>query len=184
MIPVTLSTERLVLSIPVEADIDRITLFCQDPLFERYLTTPWPYERRHAQGFVREIVPSGWASDAEYTWAIRLQDDDALLGVIGWRADRGDVGFWMGAPHRGNGYMSEALATVCEWVFVERGLDRVAWESVWGNYDSARVARAVGFRFLGEAPVELPFRDGSRPDGWHAELRRDDDGSVRDGWPL
>ena len=68
--------------------------------------------------------------------------------------------------------------------FVERGLDRIAWESVRGNLDSARVARAVGFRFLGDAPVELAFRDGSHPDGWHAELRRDDDGSVREGWPL
>jgi len=184
MIPVTLSTERLVLSAPTASDIDRITEYCQDPMFERYLTTPWPYERRHAEGFVEVIAPNGWATDAEYTWAIREGESDELLGMISWRAARADVGFWMGAPHRGRGYASEALATVCEWVFVERDIDRIAWETVAGNLDSARVARAVGFRYLGEGSVQLAFRDGSHPDGWHGELRRDDDDSAKDGWPL
>lgn len=184
MIPVTLSTERLTLSAPTTSDIDRIAEYCQDPQFERYMATPWPYERQHAEGFVEVMVPGGWASDEEYTWAIRDGESEELLGMIGWRSERGDVGYWMGAPHRGRGYTREALAAVCEWVFVERGVDRLTWESVAGNLDSARVARSVGFRYVAEAPMLLAFRDGSHPDGWHAELRRDDDRLVKEGWPL
>ena len=184
MTPVTLRTERLLLSTPTASDVDRITEYCQDPVFERFMATPWPYERRHAEGFVELVVPTGWESDAEYTWAIREVENAELLGMIGWRAELGDVGFWMGAPHRGRGYTSEALATVCEWLFVERDIDRIAWESVAGNVESARVARAAGFRYLGEGAVRTAFRDGSFPDGWHAELLRHDDGSVNDGWPL
>ena len=67
MEPVELRTARLVLNQPVESDIDAITSYCQDPLFERYLTVPWPYLREHAAGFVNELVPAWWASGAEMT---------------------------------------------------------------------------------------------------------------------
>lgn len=178
-----LRSGRLVLDAPVDADIDVIVSHCQDPLFERYLTTPWPYRREHAEGFVREIIPGAWADESEFTWAIRRADGGPLLGVIGWRA-RGDVGFWMGAPHRGEGLMTEALGLVVEWVFTERGAEVVMWEAVLGNIGSARVARAVGFTYAGVAPTTDPHRDGTRPDGWRAVLRAGDPREARPGWPL
>lgn len=181
MEPVELRTERLTLSMPTAGDVDAITRYCQDPLFEQYLTTPWPYGRADAVAFV-DAVARWWADGTECTWAIR-GDDGSLLGMIGWRT-RGDVGFWMGAEHRGNGYMVEALAAVCEWVFVELGQERIDWETLPGNLASARVARAAGFRYTGIAPVLIPARDGSHPDSWHAELRRDDDREPQPGWPL
>ena len=72
---VTLRSARLVLDQPGERDVDTIARYCTDPLFERYLTTPWPYERRHAEGFVREFVPSGWESGDECTWALRRTEE-------------------------------------------------------------------------------------------------------------
>lgn len=41
----------------------------------------------------------------DVTWAIRERADGAMLGVISWRRERGDVGFWLGAPSRGHGLM-------------------------------------------------------------------------------
>ncbi len=182
MEPVELRSERLVLSIPVAADIDAIVRCCQDPLFERFLTTPWPYTRADAEEFVERIVPKGWSNDVAFTWAVR-SPSGALLGMIDWRT-RGDVGFWMGSDHRRKGYMLEALTTVCDWVFAERGASRIVWEAKPGNDASARVARAAGFRYAGLAPALVPARDGSHPDGPHGELRRDDDRAPKDGWPL
>jgi len=179
--PVELRTERLTLSVPTAADVDAITRYCQDPLFEHYLTTPWPYGRADAVAFV-DAVARWWAEGRECTWAIR-GDEGSLRGMIGWRR-RGDVGFWLGAEHRGNGYMVEALAAVCEWVFVELEVERIGWETLPGNVASARAARAGGFRYTGIAPVLVPARDGSHPDSWHAELRRDDDRDPKPGWPL
>ncbi|MEO6532384.1 MAG: GNAT family N-acetyltransferase [Pseudolysinimonas sp.] len=182
MLPVTLRTARLLLSPPTLDDVDAITDYCQDPLFERYLTTPWPYVRADAEGYV-EVVAARWAdATEEFNWAIRTPDN-ALMGMIGWRT-RGDVGFWMGAKHRGHGYMVEALATMVEWVFVEHAPERIEWETLPGNVASARVARAAGFRYTGIAPVLVPARDGSHPDSWHAELLRDDDRDPKPGWPL
>ena len=181
MRPVVLRTERLELSPPTLDDADTITEYCRDPLFERMLTTPWPYEHEHAVGFIEHVVGPGWRDEKEYTWGLRR--DGALVGMIGAREALRDVGFWLGAPHRGQGLTAEALRAVCTWLFAERGWESVGWEAFTGNVASARVARAAGFRFTGVAPVRVPARDGSTPDGWHAELRATDLGAVHEGWP-
>jgi RimJ/RimL family protein N-acetyltransferase len=181
MIPVVLRTERLVLDQPTEDDIPRITDYCQDPLFEHYLTTPWPYEEQHARWFVTAFVPSGWADDREYTWAIREAEGGPLLGVVGNGVAPGGIGFWLGAPHRGLGYMTEAVRTVVDWAF-DRGADRIRWECVVGNAGSRAVARKCGFRYTGEWPVGA-WRDSSRPLAWHGELAADDDRAEKAGWP-
>ena len=181
MIPVQLRTARLVLDQLGEADVPLITEYCQDPLFERYLTTPWPYVRAHAENFVEYHVPQGWESGTECTWALRAEGE--FVGVIALRAERDDVGFWLGAPFRGHGYMSEALAAVCDFAF-SLGGDLVRWECVVGNTASAATARAAGFTFTGEAPGEVPARDGTLPMSWHGILSSSDSRERKAGWPL
>lgn len=184
MIPATLTGDRIVLSMPVASDIDSVAEYCTDPLFERFLTLPWPYTWSDAESFVLGHVPASWADGTECTWAIRDEADGPLLGVISWRP-AGDLGFWMGLPHRRMGYMSEATAIVCDWVFAaDAGVDQIRWEATAGNLGSAHVAHNAGFRFTGVAPLGHPARDGSHPDGWHAVLRREDDRDRKDGWPL
>lgn len=187
MIPFDLHTPRLLLDQPVEDDIDAITEYCQDPVFERYLTVPWPYEREHAESFVREFVPGGWANGREFTWAMRNPDDGALLGMIGTRRkgeQLWDFGYWLGGPHRGKGLVPEAATAVLDRMFADGRCDVMRWEAVVGNGASLSVARGLGFRFTGIAPAFVEGRDGSHPDSWHAELRADDPRSPRDGWPL
>jgi RimJ/RimL family protein N-acetyltransferase len=182
MIPVVLRTERLVLDQPTESDIPLITEYCQDPLFERYLTTPWPYTQEHARGFVTEYVRKGWSDGSEATWALRLPEDGLLLGVVGHRTAGREVGFWLGDPHRGKGYMPEAVHAVLDWVF-QRGAGSVEWECIVGNTASASVARKCGFRYTGEGPARHPGRNGAHPLAWHGELKADEDRSLKPGWP-
>ena len=182
MMSVVLRTPRLVLDLPVESDKEIIVASCQDPLFERYLTVPWPYEPSHADFFINDLVANGWASGVELTWALRGQPGGPLLGVIGWRREASDVGYWIGAAHRGKGYMTEALIAVADYVFETQGVDAIAWECVIGNTASLAVARAAGFRYTGEAPTHVAFRDGSHPEAWHGALTADDR-DRKPGWP-
>jgi RimJ/RimL family protein N-acetyltransferase len=181
MKPVTLTTARLVLDLPTADDVDLTTEYCQDPIFERFLTTPWPYTRDDALGFLVDVVPGAWKRDTEFTWAIRRDSD--FMGLIGYRPGIHSIGFWLGSRHRGHGYMTEATAAVLDWVFAQ-GYDDIAWECIVGNAASVSVARKTGFTFLGEGPAHVASRDGSYPASWHAILAGSDSREPKAGWPV
>ena len=182
MMPVVLRTNRLVLDQPVASDLDAIVEYCRDPLFERYMTLPWPYEPKHATFFINELAPNGWASGAELTWAIRFAARGPLRGAIGWRSEGNDIGYWLGAPYRGNGFMTEAVVSVADYLFSGLSPRSIAWECIVGNDASAHVARAAGFRYTGSGASRLTFRDGPHPDAWHG-LLTPDDRERKPGWP-
>ncbi len=178
-----LQTERLWLDSPVLSDRFAVAEYCRDPLFETLMTLPWPYEQRHADFFLYRVVPGGWLSGDELTWAVRESEGGPLLGIIGWRRELGDIGYWLGAPHRGRGLMTEAVIVVTNWLMTVFGRTEVAWECVIGNAASVSVARKAGFTFTGERPTALTFRDGSHPSAWHGALRAGEPRVERPGWP-
>lgn len=180
MLPTVITTERLVLDQPAAHDRDRIVEYCRDPLFETFMTLPWPYEPKHSDCFIEEYVPRGWETDAEYSWALR--EGSGILGVIGYREATGGLGYWLGASHRACGLMTEEVTAVTNWLFAH-GKHRVAWECVVGNSASVSVARKAGFTFTGEGRSALGMRDGSSPLAWHGELLASDDRSIKPGWP-
>jgi RimJ/RimL family protein N-acetyltransferase len=147
---------------------------------------PFPYERTHAEEFVRR-VPKDWDAGKHLTWGIREQD--RLIGTIGlYRMDgdgTGEIGFWMAPDSRGGGRLREAANAVIDWGFSDDGgpgLHRIEWRAVVGNDASARVARALGFRYEGtlrQALANAKHRD----DGWIAALLKDDD-RMAQPWPV
>lgn len=176
MKPAVLTTSRLVLDQPGTNDRDLIVEYCRDPLFEVFLTTPWPYEPKHAEQFVTSYVPDGWTSDREYTWALRT--DGVFAGVIGYREATRDIGYWIGGPHRGRGLMTEASTAVIDWLF-SLGRRTILWECVPGNQASAAVARKTGFTYSGTGPSALADNQLS----WHASLAATDTRNEKPGWP-
>ena len=178
-----LHTKRLRLDSPALSDRLAVARYCRDPLFETLMTLPWPYEQRHADFFLHRVVPGGWLSGDELTWAVRENESGPLLGIVGWRSELGDIGFWLGAPHRGCGLMTEAVIAVTDWLMTDFGRTEIAWECVIGNAASVSVARKAGFTFTGERPTELTFRDGSHPAAWHGVLRAGEPRVERTGWP-
>ncbi len=184
MEPVTLRTERLVLSAPTADDVDAIFAACQDELIQRYTTVPSPYERSHAAGFV-DLVAGWWDAGSETTWAIRSGPE--LAGMVGLHrlgSGTGEIGYWMAPGHRGRGLLSEACRAVIDWGFAADGLGlaRIEWRAVVGNVASARTARALGFRYEGMLRRGLSSRRGHE-DGWVAGLLPDDDRAPRP-WPV
>jgi len=182
MQPFELRSRALVLDQITADDIPAITEYCQDPIFERYLTVPWPYTTADAEHFATDFVPDGWSTGAELTWALR--SEGRFLGVVGLRRPTGMIGFWLGAEHRGRGWMPRAVTTVVDWSFQSGFADPVRWECVAGNEASAIVAKKVGFTFTGTGTATTTARDGSHPESWHGELRSTDSRNPKPGWPV
>lgn len=182
MIPVTLHTDRLVLSIPTSADIDAIFEICQDPEVQRWTTVPSPYRREHAVGFVERVVAPGWDEGHETTWALRLGGElIGMLALFGIADGKAELGYWMSPAHRRRGLLHEACRAVVEFGFAssERGLglglERISWRALADNIGSASVARSLGFRFEGTVRLGTVGKDGARVDEWIAGLLRTDD---------
>jgi RimJ/RimL family protein N-acetyltransferase len=182
VIPVILESPLVRLDVPTRADTVAIAQACQDPEIARWTTIPQPYRPQDAHAFVDALVGPGWASDREYTWAIRRQGSTWLDGVISWRTAARDLGFWLAPSARGLGLMHDAVELVVAFAFAQ-GAPDVYWECYEGNTASAAVARRAGFAYTGSGDALIPNRDGSPAPAWKA-LRRADGTPASDlPWP-
>jgi RimJ/RimL family protein N-acetyltransferase len=175
MDPVELGDGRLLLRLPVRADVDAITLACQDPELQRWIPVPVPYERIHGEQWVDDS-PRSWAEERELRWVITERGAGSglgkPLGAIGLHARDAtmrEVGFWMAPEARGRGIMTDAARLVCGWGFDELHLGRIEWWANAGNYASRRVAEKVGFTMEGTVRARVLHR-GERIDAWGAGL--------------
>jgi RimJ/RimL family protein N-acetyltransferase len=189
---VRIETDRLILDAPTERDIPYIYAYCQDPLIQQFTTVPQPYALSDAETFLARVVKPGWASGAELTWGLRRRNEPTLLGVISlrdWNDSQAMIGFWLGAPWRGLGYMPEAVRAVANWVFsgqweIPGGASNksIRWEAMVGNTSSALVAQRTGFRYLGTGRSEIE-RFGEFPPSHRAELTPADLPGPAENWP-
>jgi RimJ/RimL family protein N-acetyltransferase len=117
---------------------------------------PWPYLRADMQSFVRAQVDRP-SDDPECRFAITLER--APIGIIGVRMrpashlQRGagpNIGYWLGQPYWGCGYMTEVLRAVVEHVFATLPDDTIFCGAFVGNDASLRVQEKVGFGRDGE----------------------------------
>ena len=177
----TLRTRSLVLDAVTAADTQRVFEYCQDPTLQGYVPVPVPYTMEAATGYTQS-----YAKDAPWLWAIRDRVNGPLLGVIELSPHElasAELGFWLGADHRGRGIMTEATIAVVEYAFTVAGLDHLNWCAVVGNVPSAIVARNAGLRYEGLRRRSMPHR-GVRLDGWFGSILRTDDRAPQGSWPV
>ena len=184
----------LVLSVPTDDDLDRITEICQDADIQEWTFVPRSYQRGDAQFFVERIVTKGWSEGRELTWAVREAGDDGasatLVGMLGITlsgsddARIGELGYWLAAAARGRGTMTRAVAALIDTAFDPNGplsLSALRWrcdihETSHGpvpNWASWKVAWSLGFQREGRVRRFLP-NDGRLHDGWIATLLPED----------
>lgn len=88
----------------------------------------------------------------------------ALIGAVGLvvsTKDRhGELGYWLGARHRGEGYATEAARALVRWAFRRWKLRRVFAQVLAGNKASVRVLEKIGF--LREGVRRKHIRKGGR----------------------
>ncbi len=126
--------------------------------------------RRHAD----EI-----ASDAAYPFLIRRAADGVLLGgltlglVRRGVAQSATLGYWIGQPHAGHGYMTAAVRLAVRHAFQRLRLRRIEAACVPGNAASIRVLEKVGFLREGLAREYLCIDGAWRDHVLYALLERD-----------
>ena len=170
-----LRSERLLLLPWGEEHIDAITEACQDPDIQRYVPLPGPYTRADAERFVRTAAPAGRAAGTDVVFGVVHAETGEVLGAVGLHRFKdlgracggvGDIGYWTAPWARNQGYMTEAVRTVCGWGFEHLRLARIQWIAVVGNEPSWRVVQKLGFTREGTLRAHLPLPQGGRADAW------------------
>ena len=147
----TLRSKRLVLRPFTPADVLEVQRLAGSPeVSSTTLNIPFPYEDGMAEAWIARHAPE-FEADAMAVLAITAAD--VLVGAISLRLERAhrraELGYWIGQPYWGQGYATEAAATMLQYGFTTLGLNRIQATHLVRNPASGRVMQKVGMRFEG-----------------------------------
>lgn len=148
-----LQTDRLILR-PIESgDIPVIQREFGRWAIIQHMTTncPWPYPEDGAKLWFEHSVCKNYRNKTGAMWAItRRPEPDKLIGVIDVREDvgNGHRGFWLAESQWGQGYMTEAVTAVNDWVFTHTPLQEMIVYNAAVNIASRRVKEKSGAEYI------------------------------------
>lgn len=112
---------------------------------------PYPYTEQDAEKFIRAML----SSDKNNTFAFAITLNEKVIGSIGvFRQENihfktAEIGYYIGEPYWGNGYMTSAIKQVCKHVFEHTDIIRIYAEPFSHNIASCKALEKVGFRYEG-----------------------------------
>ena len=145
-----LRTARLVLRAPRMDDAKAIKALINDRrIAEMTARIPHPYTLKDAKAFI--AAASGGRLPQ---FAITLADGRIVggCGIGTLRADGPEIGYWIGVPHWGNGYATEAARALIDHAFGDLDYEVLRAGARVTNPASRRVLEKCGFQWTG---VEL-----------------------------
>lgn len=161
-----LATERLLLR-PLRAeDAAQVAQLAGDfRIAEMTRSIPHPYPPELAQRWIEQCAQDRVAGSAA-CFAIVERAGGELIGSIALKdiaRGEAEVGYWIGVPHWGRGYASEACRALVEFAFAGLHLRRLHASHLTRNPQSGRVLRKAGFRHLGPGHSECGCRGALEP---------------------
>lgn len=144
-------TERLVLRPGVPDDAENLFVQFNDFDVIRWLARPeWPVLLPRLRQFIERTVEMQANGQLIY---LVLVADDAPIGAISWDIDRrgSHMGYWLGRAHWGKGYMSEAAASLCDFIFAASNETAIHSGVFEGNGASLAIQKKLGFVEIGRS---------------------------------
>lgn len=146
---ITLETKRLILRPWKEEDAENLYELAKD---ERVgPSAGWPPHKSVSES--KEIIKSRFFEDI--TFAVCKKETGEIMGCIGISlgknsdlcasVEEAEIGYWIGFPYWGNGYIPEAAAELIRYCFEELKLQKIWCRYFDGNEKSKRVQEKCGF---------------------------------------
>ena len=151
-----LATERLSLRALRPSDAPMLHRLVNDWEVARNLEhVPFPYSLAQAEQWIGQTVALLAAGTGVHLAVTGLgAEADTLIGVVGLTIDgprrQGHLGYWIGRPHWGRGYATEATRAALQWAGGDWGRRMVVAGHFADNAASARVLVKAGFLYTGD----------------------------------
>ena len=176
----TLTTERLVLRPFVLADAPAVQRLAGDrEIAANTLLIPHPYPEGAAEEWIKghdEQSPN--LIFAITMRGVALSSAGEAMGAIGLHIEqkhrRAEIGYWLGVPYWGHGYVTEAARAVVDYAFSDIGVNRVFACHFTRNPASGRVLVKLGMQHEGTMRQHIVK--------WDEPIDIDYYGIVRDDW--
>lgn len=144
---IELHTRRLLLRTYTTDDIpELISLIGAREIAETTLRIPHPY----TQGDAEDQVRRSQGEEDAVRLGVWVEASSTFVGGVGLRLEmdhqRAELGYWIGVPHWGNGYATEAARALLQYGFDELKLNRVYASHVPNNPASGRILLKVGMK--------------------------------------
>jgi len=140
-----------------EEDKSNLVRYMNDPvIYQNTLTIPSNYTEAEADKWLETTRANREKYNRLTNWAIRHQEAGLIGGIgsfvhTGIDGHRDEIGYWLAAPFRGQGIMTEVVSKLIEYWFESRPLVRIeAWVFAH-NPASARLLEKAGFQREGFA---------------------------------
>lgn len=165
---VVLRTARLALRHYNRADIDTlVTLLNNWDVARRLASLPHPYRQRDAEGFLERLE----GGDPKVGLALAIERNGALIGGIALSPRPSGVpvlGYWLGEPYWGSGFMSEAVGALVTGVTAHGSPKAIDSGAFADNAASLRILEKTGFKVTGQSMKQCVARRGTFP---HIDMR-------------
>lgn len=147
--PVLILTKRLTLRFLSETDLPAVYDIFSHPEVMRYWSYPPWTEPSQAQQWLLG-VQEGYHSGTALQLGIERQADPVLVGTCTLfqfhaASRRAEIGYALGRPHWGCGYMHEALQALLHYAFQTLNLNRLEADIDPRNLASAKTLERLGF---------------------------------------
>lgn len=184
--PRTIETARLHLRPWRAEDAASLYAYAQDNRVGPAAGWPVHTSVEHSASVIRTVF------SAPGTYAVTLRGSDEAIGSIGFipsTAEEGcgqlEIGYWIGVPFWGNGYIPEAVRALLDCAFGQLQQDAVWCSHSAENHKSRRVIKKCGFTFRFTREENVPLLQ-ERREIWYytitaADWRKQETGGRPDG---
>lgn len=175
--PVEILTDRLVLRFLTGANVPALYDMFSHPEVTRYWSRPRWTELSQAEQMLVD-AQEGYRTGSGLLLGVKRRHDHALVGMCSLfhfhiPSRRAEVGYALGRPYWGSGYITEALQALLDYAFQTLDLNRLEADIDPRNLASARTLERLGFQKEGHLR-ERWIVNGEVSDTWmYGLLRRE-----------
>ncbi|MFJ8077799.1 GNAT family N-acetyltransferase [Streptomyces sp. NPDC096176] len=174
---VSISTERLVLRPYEDADAAAHTEMMNDEMVTAWTSVPHPYTAADSEEWVRRIAPAIRTEGHGIVLAVTEFLTQRLVGAVhlqntNWRTLSTEVSYVTAPWARGEGYATESVLAVAQWLFRNQKFERMELRTAADNTASQQVAQKIGC--ISEGVLRNAWIVRTQiPDGTWADIRTD-----------
>lgn len=174
-----LKTPRLALRPFTDDDIAAFSCYRSDPQVARYQGWDAPFSLEQAAQFIADMQTATPAEPGEwYQLAFERKTDGQLIGDCAFKSlgedpRQAEIGFTLARPHHGQGYASEGVGCLLQYLFSDLNLHRVRANCDPQNTASIRLMKKLGMRHEGRWVKSLWFKGHWADEDWFAILREE-----------